>query len=388
MKYYFLTAAFLIFGANLNAQLNYPPSFVPHGPGGGGYMYSPSINPANPSQIYLTCDMGGVYRSNSNGEAWQLLPQIVSTVKGKVQFTSDPNIQYMVRRSTTNLNDPLQRGEIAKTTDGGSTWSPVNDPTATGVHRLEADPNSTQRILVSEYNQLFFTNDGGASWSVAYHPSDDQLWMGGVFWDGNQIYVGTNKGLLVSHNGGQTFSIETHAGMPAEEGIFHLSGAKQGGVTRLFVVTALQQEMYAWLEVLDLRQYIQQVYRMDYQQGATWQNTRGNIENGVFLNWIDLAQNDVEKIWAAGDVNGLPLIFLSLDGGQTWSNLFFASDNENVLTGWGGDYGAFSYLWSGAALGFDVNDSNPDHVVFTDGMGHITNSSGSEWRAIDVTPAS
>ena len=132
----------------------YPQHFTPLGIGGGGYMYSPSINPHNPDDIFLNCDMGGVYRSPDGGRHWQMqhYQQLVSQVKGKIQFTADPSVCYVCRRSLTNTDDPLFRGELAKSTDGGLSWQALPDPTGSGVHRLEVDPNSTQRLLLNEYN--------------------------------------------------------------------------------------------------------------------------------------------------------------------------------------------------------------------------------------------
>jgi hypothetical protein len=232
------TLSFLFSSGILPSQEVYPSQFVPKGFGGGGYMYSPSISPHDPNRVFINCDMGGMYRSQDGAKTWQMLPTqtIVSTVKGKVQFSADPNILYTVRRSTSNLNDPLLRGELAKTTDGGATWQAMPDPTGSGVHHLEVDPTSTQRLILSEYNQLFFSGNGGATWTSVFAPTDEKIWLGGVFWDGPNIYVGTDHGLLVSKNGGATFFIENHPGLPIGTGIYHLAGAKSGTELRLFCI--------------------------------------------------------------------------------------------------------------------------------------------------------
>ena len=379
--------AFFLLCSSLFAQ-PFAGNFIPHGPGGGGYTYSPSISPHDPNHIFLVCDMGGVYRSENGAQTWQLVPSssLVSTVKGKVHFTSDPEVLYVCRRSLTNLNDPLFRGELAKSTNGGLDWQALNDPTESGVHRLEVDPNSTQRMLLNEYNRLFFSDNGGETWSMVFQPADDQMWLGGVFWDGADILVGTNKGLLVSHDGGQTFALEAHAGIPGGTGIMHLAGAKSGGTVRLFAIGAAATELYAWNEPLGLRDHLIGFYRMDYSLGASWTNTKGNIPFGIRIAGVDLAENNTQTVWAAGDEDGLPMVFKSINGGVTWVNTFQAIDNQNVSTGWGGDYGAFSYLWSGAALGFEVSSVDPDQVILSDGMGHITNDGGASWSATYVQP--
>ena len=381
---------FIIYTIALPAQSGWPAAFTPHGPGGGGYMYSPAFSPHQPEEVFLVCDMGGVYRSRDGAASWAVQPytQLVSSVKGKVQFTSDPDILYVCRRSRTNLDDPLWRGEIAKSTDGGDNWQVMADPTGSGVHRLEADPNSTQRLLLNEYNQLFFTSDGGNTWSAVFQPTDGQMWLGGVVWDGNHIYVGTNQGLLVSHNNGQSFAIESHAGLPAGAGIYQLSGAKSGNSLRLFCLTAVAADMYAWLEPLDFRRQLSGMFRMDYSGTAAWTDITTNIPDEVEINWVDLAKNNLETIWAGGaNDSDMPFVFKSENGGLSWVNTWLAVDNQNVKTGWAGEYGAFSLLYAGAPLGFDVDDQNPSRVIFTNGYSQMTTDGGVTWVSnyVDTT---
>lgn len=367
-----------------------PSTFAPRGPGGGGYTYVPSISPHDPNELFINCDMGGVYRSQDGAQSWQMqhYDQLVSQVKGKIQFSSDPNILYVCRRSTSNLNDPLWRGELAKSTDGGDSWQPLADPTQTGVHRLEVDPGSTQRMLLNEYDRLFFTSNGGNSWSQVYLPPSGNMWLGGVFWDGMNIYVGTNEGLLVSKNNGASFAIETHSGLPAGAGIYHLAGAKLGATTRLFCVPAPAADLYAWNEPLSMLGNLQGLYRMNYTASAAWTNTRANIPAQAEIAWVDLAYNNTQTVWAAaGTIDGLPMIFKSTNGGQSWTNTYLLDNNQNVSTGWAGEGGALWLNYNGAPLGFEVSPTDPNRVVMSDGNGHITTDGGQSWRATYVQPA-
>jgi PKD repeat protein/photosystem II stability/assembly factor-like uncharacterized protein len=376
--------------ANTSWTNHYPDAFMAHGPGGGGYTYAPSISPHDPSHIFLNCDMGGLYRSRDGAQSWQMLhyQYVVSQVKGKVQFTSDPNILYVCRRSTSNLNDPWWRGEIAKSSDGGASWQTMADPTSTGVHRLEVDPTSTQRLLLNEYDRLFFSADGGTSWSQVYLPASGNMWIGGVYWDAANIYVGTNEGLLVSKNNGSSFSLESHSGLPAGTGIYQLSGAKSGATTRLFCLAAPADNLPAWSEPLGLRGTLQGIFRMNYTASAAWTNSRGNIPATVEIAWVDLALNNTQTVWAAAaNSNGLPMIFKSTDGGQAWTNTYLLDNNQNISTGWSGDSGAFWLTSNEAPLGFDVSPSDPNQVIVADGTGHITSDGGASWRATYVHPA-
>ena len=49
-------------------------SFVQRGVGGGGGIFRPAISPFNPDLLFVSCDMGGTYRSTDRGKTWALIP--------------------------------------------------------------------------------------------------------------------------------------------------------------------------------------------------------------------------------------------------------------------------------------------------------------------------
>ena len=100
---------------------------------------------------------------------------------------------------------------------------------------------NTSRSPFSPMKKVIFFRDRW-SWTSVFAPADDKIWLGGVFWDGQNIYVGTDNGLLVSQNGGASFFIENHPGLPAGTGIYHLAGAKSGSTVRLFFIPAPASE--------------------------------------------------------------------------------------------------------------------------------------------------
>src|SRR5262245_56175798 len=175
------------------------------GAGGGGALFEPSINPTNPSEIYIASDMGQIFHTTNGGALWDSIDhrQLEASDNSKVEFTVNTQILYTV--------DYSSGGDVVrptKSTDGGATWTPTADPTSGGAITLLGDYNNPNRLLVSDYSELFISTDGGANFSLVFSTADSAgVHIAGAFFDANNIYVGTNQGVLVSTNGGTSFSV-------------------------------------------------------------------------------------------------------------------------------------------------------------------------------------
>lgn len=98
-----------------------PSSWVPRGPGGGGAMYSPTINPLQPEEMYVACDMGCQFRTTDFGRSWTLLDgrSLQSGPVAAVRFTRDPSIRWALDYTSPGGGDAVRP---IRTTDGGATW--------------------------------------------------------------------------------------------------------------------------------------------------------------------------------------------------------------------------------------------------------------------------
>ena len=156
-----------------------PTAWQNKGIGGGGALFAPSISPNNAAEIYLQCDMTEVFHTTNSGTNWSQVhyKELISTGgQHTVEFTSDPDILY-----TVNLDFLTDERFPVKSIDGGVTWQPLAaDPTAADAWFISADPNSTNRILISSYTELFISTNGGTSFQSAYDLGSDFL-ISGVF---------------------------------------------------------------------------------------------------------------------------------------------------------------------------------------------------------------
>src|ERR1017187_10863235 len=90
-KSMFMVSLLLAGIINIKAQ---PANFLPKGIGGGGAQFAPSINPANPNEMYASCDMSPLFHTMDGGQSWDVVPFtfISGNHASHVDFTNDNKI--------------------------------------------------------------------------------------------------------------------------------------------------------------------------------------------------------------------------------------------------------------------------------------------------------
>ncbi|HPS61662.1 MAG TPA: hypothetical protein PLK82_01305 [Bacteroidales bacterium] len=370
----------------LSSTAQVPAYWESLGIGGGGALYSPSVNPADHGEIYMGCDMSGLYHTPDQGAGWATV-NFLSIQGGHyacVQFTSDPAIRYAADYTSLAGADCLRP---VRSADGGNTWSvlpgnPYGNNPGGYILRIFADYDHPGHVVIADYSTLYYSSDGGTTFHHVYTciSMNAGCHIAGVFFDGNHVYIGTNDGLLVSNDGGQTFAIMAVSGIPAGEYMLSFAGAKQNGSLRFLCLTAAN----VWSGYTYGDNYwnaMKGVYRMD-NAGGTWVSQVAGIAQGVdFPVFAGMAANNTEVAWlAGGSAEGHPVVMKSVNGGP-WTHTFLTPDNANITTGWcgyGGDRGGGD---AEAPFGFTVAPDDPGTVVMTDyGFAHITTDGGLNWR--------
>ncbi len=165
------------------------------GPGGGGAMFNPAINPADPLNVFVSCDMTGSFVTYDGGKHWRMF-NLRDVVEFYIFDRSDTNIVYA---GTSNL--------LFKSTDKGKTWSTIyprpsdiiaihaqgdhaneaiitKDSIKVVVEKLAVDPDDSQKLflLVRKrkidiwpvtrgknprfYTEILISEDGGNNWKT------------------------------------------------------------------------------------------------------------------------------------------------------------------------------------------------------------------------------
>jgi photosystem II stability/assembly factor-like uncharacterized protein len=157
-----------------------PGGFKIVGPGGGGAMFHPLVNPLDPNTVLVACDMTGAYISHDAGKSWRMF-----NLRGVVQFfvfdPLDKNVMY------------AQANGLWRSQDNGETWTLIYpkpfslkgvkmssdhsdedliaDPDPLGnISAMVIDPTNSKTLYAAAGNRaagkfgMFISRDGGESW--------------------------------------------------------------------------------------------------------------------------------------------------------------------------------------------------------------------------------
>lgn len=146
----------------------------------------PLVNPQNPSEIYVTTDSDGVFRSEDCGNTWVQANTGVNAASlnsGRIWSAVIDPINPQTIYALTGYGD----GGVWKTTNSGTDWAqtfpPGSDIAAQAggfVHVIRMDPTNHLHILVNfhgdcspPYTPVCFgeSMDGGITWNVLDYPT-------------------------------------------------------------------------------------------------------------------------------------------------------------------------------------------------------------------------
>jgi hypothetical protein len=358
-----------------------PASFSSRGIGGGGALFSPSINPANPVEYYVACDMSELFHTTDFGMSYSQVhfSQFMGGHHSKVCYTVTPGLLY----SASYLNDI---STPVKSIDNGVTWTVLSgnpDPN-TDIETIHVDYNNPARIIISYYGEIYFSNDGGTTFTLIHTCVNNGAGnvVGGVFFDNTNIYIGTNDGVLVSTNAGLTWTTATITGLPVNERIWSFCAGKVSGTTRFFCLTADVNDLYVGVQGSDYWGFYRNVYKCDYGVTNWTAASNGITLNTDFPMFIDMAENDINTVYVAGsNTNSEPIIMKTSNAGSSWSHTFITNNNQNIATGWSGQGGDRGWSYGECPFGFDVCATDPNIVIFGDfGFVHKTANGGMSWQ--------
>ena len=371
--------------------------------GGGGFVTG-IISHKTSGDVYCRTDVGGAYRWDAVNSKWIPLLDWTSddqtTYQGVEALALDPqnaNNLYILA-GTSYFNGG--KTAILKSTDKGNTFSEVVVTSQFTAHgnglgrsngeRLAVDPNNSNVLFCgTRSNGLWKSTNGGSSWTLAWNGVttttngngicfvvfDPSSVSGGVT---QTIYIGVSRtggnNIYKSTDGGSTFN----AIQPDNSFMPHRAVLSSDNST-LYVVMADGEGPSNGSNG--------RVYKLATATG-TWTNITPNgnnypyggvsvdpaNKNRIIASTVNVWSNNqfCNNVW--GD-----FIFLSTDGGSTWTSKLTCTSTLNTNgIGWVAPYGIH---WAGS---IDFDPLNTARVRVMSGNGLFTcddiNASATSWK--------
>ncbi|MBM3128965.1 MAG: hypothetical protein FJ009_10150 [Chloroflexi bacterium] len=140
--------------------------------------------------LYAATD-AGIYASRDRGARWQL------NSEGLPEGVRPQSIVVTARGLLAGTAQGIYRSRDAKT------WSPVGGDLSSAFARpLAGDPTQPDRVLAVVPQGIAKTTDGGATWSLLANPLRELPIRSLLLSDKNVIYAGTARGVLKSSDEG------------------------------------------------------------------------------------------------------------------------------------------------------------------------------------------
>src|SRR5215469_11898836 len=143
------------------------------GPTRAGRARALSGVPSQPNIFYIGFDNGGVWRSTDFGSTWTPLfdQQTTGSIGAIAVAPSDPNIIY-VGTGAGIIRPDLATGDgVYKSTDAGKTWTHLGLRDSQMIANIAVDPHNPNRLFVAALGHpygpnaergIFRSTDGGA----------------------------------------------------------------------------------------------------------------------------------------------------------------------------------------------------------------------------------
>lgn len=181
----------------IDASGNLPPFFT---------MKIYDVYAASATHWYLATNVG-VWKTTNSGTTWALVNSNINVYGG---FATRDVEAFSVHGSASNANTVIVglRGKVARTTNGGATWTVFGKTEGLGAKPARYRVHQAGTVLLAAYGDLYEfvpaayiwrSEDNGASWQVAFPGTstsyvNDLASASGFSFEPDLVAIATNKG--------------------------------------------------------------------------------------------------------------------------------------------------------------------------------------------------
>ncbi|MBN1832988.1 MAG: hypothetical protein JW896_12855 [Deltaproteobacteria bacterium] len=308
----------------------------------------------------------------------------------------------------------LRSGYLAKTTDGGQSWSYTQLPSGGYIEDIEIDPLNTETIYLASYGGVvYLTEDGGVSLSevltgenqngeaygfntIAIDPSNPQHVFagGGNYWapkiDGD-LWESEDRGMTWTRNSlsAQNVIVNDLLIDPADPDIMYAGCGYSGGTEN--PVYRSTDGGITWdtsfRGIPELRRALYSIWGSSATDVfAVGSDGRIHQYNGD--RWTQMPSGTEDILRGVWGVNGTNIFAVGFNGrilrydGNDWSSMA-SNTTEHLLNIWGDSRtNIFAVGYNGTILHYDGNDWSPMASNTTENLWGIWGSSGTNIFAV------
>jgi hypothetical protein len=191
-----------------------------------GRATSLAINPTNPLIMYLGTAAGGVWKTTDGGQAWAAITDTQASLAiGAIAIDpNNPNNIYVGTGEADYSVDSYYGQGLLKSTDGGTTWTLISSPFASGgsappFAQIAIQPGNSSVLLAATESGVYRSTNAGATWTnelpsyasaVIFDPSNANTAYAGMNGYFNSIvYTSVTAAIYKSTDGGVTWTALT-----------------------------------------------------------------------------------------------------------------------------------------------------------------------------------
>ena len=365
------------------------PAWQTLGLGGGGGMFAPAISPHDGNLMFVSCDMGGLYRTVDGGKSWRMVNfrQLAGNTEcAPVFHPTDHDIIYAADG---------RRG-LCVSHDRGVTWTPVAADPPWGrapITALATGQRDASLLLVGAGENAWVSGDAGVTWSRGEGPAGPLLGFhvadGALPGGGGVLFTAGGKGVWRSEDGGRSWALKS-AGLPWTD-IRSFAGGTDGktGATVLFVTIPSKAVGGAFAGGVYLSRDLGESWQSAMGEGM---NTRlGKVDTygaGDIAQYrhLAMASNQTDVVYVSNYGTGYwppnhNSIYRSRDSGTTWDYCFTGDPRRtgtNVELGW---Y-TYDIMWDPGDWGMAASATHPNRVLHAGGKLYLTEDGGGTWHQV------
>jgi hypothetical protein len=330
-------------------------------------IYSLAIAPSDTRVLYCGSETGIIFKSVDKGLNWSSVSDALQRNK-PTAIAVDPSSSDIVYASmgTSSL--------MVKTVDGGATWSSLTWAGGT-THKIVINP-VTGRILTASLNGIYFSDNGGTSWTkaitsvapgtdvydIALNPANPS-----IVYAVSAVNTGSTNDMVmfISTDGGTSFTTAT---IPSETYCKGARFAVTAAVASLVYCITLQNDVPKLLRSTD-NGSSWSVRTTFTGTSLTGSNSNNGMSNGQGFYDLDIMASPAD---ANHVIVGTTSAYKSTDGGLNFSPLggyhgsFALHPDIQWMTAVGGD--AYITTDGGVNYSTDFYTSTSAHEVRNNGL--------------------